>query len=244
MQFNTPTGKAILSLVRQGDYAHPGEEEAIDLLFSSLPKDPDRSILDLGCGRGGTAAYVQRHGWGRVTGVDIDADSLRYAAGRYPGVSFLSEDVARIAERWRSEFDLIYLYNSFYAFPDQKGALEQIWQVSRPGATLAIFEYTDRQGTFRKYASEQNAFWKPVQPGRFPAQLKATGWELERVDDLTPQYFAWYRELCSRIKANKARITRDFGKEWYELARDTYEELLGLIEQGVVGGSVFWAKRA
>ena len=76
MRMNSPTGKGILSLVREGDYAHPGEEQAIDLVFAALPKDPDRQVLDLGRGRGGTAAYVQRHGWGRVTGVDIDAETL------------------------------------------------------------------------------------------------------------------------------------------------------------------------
>jgi cyclopropane fatty-acyl-phospholipid synthase-like methyltransferase len=59
---NSPQGKRILALVREGDYAHPGEERAIDLIFSSLPRDAAREVLDVGCGRGGTADYVRAHG--------------------------------------------------------------------------------------------------------------------------------------------------------------------------------------
>ena len=51
---NSPEGKQILALVRKGDFAHPGEE-AIDICFSSLEKDPSREVIDIGCGRGGTA---------------------------------------------------------------------------------------------------------------------------------------------------------------------------------------------
>ncbi len=53
MRMNSASGKAILSLVREGDYAHPGEEQAIDLVFRTFLKKSDCQVLDLGCGRGG-----------------------------------------------------------------------------------------------------------------------------------------------------------------------------------------------
>ncbi len=63
---NNATGKRLLALIRDADYAHPGEEEANRLLFAGLAADPGRRILDAGCGGGGTAAWVQaqrlRHG--------------------------------------------------------------------------------------------------------------------------------------------------------------------------------------
>jgi SAM-dependent methyltransferase len=242
MQFNSPTGKAILSLVRQGDYAHPGEEAAIDLLFADIPKNLDRRVLDLGCGRGGTAAYVQRHGWGRVTGVDIDGETLGYAQERYRGVQFLAADVATIANDWRNEFELLYLFNSFYAFPDQRQALTQMFQVARPGATLAIFDYTDRLGRFREFASQDNAFWQPINPTSFAAELQRAGWELMRLDDLTTLYVRWYQDLCARIKKHRREIERDFGSNWYDFALATYSELLGLLEKGVLGGAIVWAR--
>jgi len=53
MRMNSPTGKKILALVREGDYAHPGEEAAIGLVMRDFAPDPGRLILDVGCGPGG-----------------------------------------------------------------------------------------------------------------------------------------------------------------------------------------------
>jgi len=56
---NSFAGKRLLALVRGGDYAHAGEEEAIELAFRAVPKAPQKSILDVGCGRGGTIAFLR-----------------------------------------------------------------------------------------------------------------------------------------------------------------------------------------
>ena len=64
MRMNSITGKQILALARGGDYAHPGEEEAIELVMAPVAKRPDQVVLDVGCGCGGTAHYLADHGWG------------------------------------------------------------------------------------------------------------------------------------------------------------------------------------
>jgi hypothetical protein len=43
-------------------------------------------------------------------------------------------------------FDLAYLYNSFYAFPDQAGALSHIRKACCEGTRLVIFDYTRPSG--------------------------------------------------------------------------------------------------
>ena len=83
-------GKKILSIIRDGDYAHPGEEEAIELLFQHIQKNINRSMLDIGCGRGGTAHYLNANGWGDITGVDIDSDSIQYAKQQYKSLDFIT----------------------------------------------------------------------------------------------------------------------------------------------------------
>ena len=44
---NSYLGQRILSLVREGDYAHAGEEEAIDLAMAGVEKIANRTILDI-----------------------------------------------------------------------------------------------------------------------------------------------------------------------------------------------------
>jgi len=243
MRMNSSEGKQILALVREGDYAHPGEERAIDLVFSTLPKDAAREVLDIGCGRGGTAEYVRKHCWGNVTGVDIDEDSLVYARGRYPGVEFVYPDVASIGGLWRERFDHIYLFNSFYAFPDQRRALHEMCIAARENAILTIFEYTDVDGAFRQSVGEKLAFWKPIELRRFPQELEGTGWIFVRSEDISSHYLTWYRDLCFRIEARKERIVNTHGQDWYDYVYATYADLLSLVERKIVGGTIVWARR-
>src|SRR5664279_1562236 len=84
---NNATGKRVLALVRDADYAHPGEEEANELLFAGMRPDPRRRVLDAGCGGAGTATWVQARGLGAVTGVEIDAATARLARDRHPEVT-------------------------------------------------------------------------------------------------------------------------------------------------------------
>ncbi len=239
---NSLEGKRILALVREGDYAHAGEEEAIELVFSDLDKDPDREILDLGCGRGGTADYVQRHGWGRVTGVDSDAETLASAGNAYPWISFVVADAATVGQLWQSRFDLICLFNSFYAFPDQREALLSMRRAARPHAALVIFDYTDVAGTFRQHAGERESFWSPINLRTFHGELAEAGWELVRISDISAQYRTWYQRLCARFEAKKATVVGEFGQEWYDYAHAVYVDLLDLIDREIIGGAIVRAR--
>lgn len=255
MRMNSAPGKEILALVRDGNYAHPGEEAAIELVFRDLPPAADRAVLDVGCGRGGTADFVRRHGWGRVTGIDIDAETLAAARQLYPDVEFHAADAGGIGELWQSRFDLIYLFNAFYAFPDQARALREMHAVARDNATLMIFDYTGRNGSPHDTggwpstgSDEGKPFshqgWSPLHPERFPDELRTAGWQVERIVDVTAEYVTWYRQLCGRIRARRERIEAGYGPEWYAYVLKTYEELLDAIENGMIGGAACWARRA
>ena len=50
MNMTSFEGKRILALIRDGDYAHAGEEEGIERSFRSIPKNADSWLLDVGCG--------------------------------------------------------------------------------------------------------------------------------------------------------------------------------------------------
>lgn len=52
--------KQILAMLREGDFAHPSEIEAIEVSLSPIAKNSENRLLDVGCGLGGTAHYVQK----------------------------------------------------------------------------------------------------------------------------------------------------------------------------------------
>jgi cyclopropane fatty-acyl-phospholipid synthase-like methyltransferase len=244
MRMNSALGKRILALARDGDYAHAGEEEAIHLALAPIPKIPDQSLLDASCGRGGTAAWVQANGWGRVTGFDLEGESVEQARARHPDLEFAVCDVLDVANHVPRAFDVIYAFNAFYAFPDQPGALRALRAVTQPGARLALFDYVDRGGFSRtEFAqSEEAAHWQSLRLASFPALLAETGWAVESARDLDAEYARWYEALLRRFEAKREEITDLAGDENYQHAYRVYRLLLDAIQGGALGGAVVYAQ--
>lgn len=246
MRMNHPDGKRLLATVRGGDYAHAGEEEAIHLLWERLPKISSQTCLDAGCGRGGTAAFVQSHGWGTVTGVDIDATSIDEASSRHSNVPFHAIDIAEVGRRFPSQFDIIYAFNAFYAFPDQPAALKAFADAAKPDAELCLFDYVDRGG-FRDdpFAQKpESALWQPINLERFPAELEASGWKITGRLLLHDAYRRWYGALMNRFSTQRGTLLGQFPHELVDYATDYYRSMLAAIEQGALGGAIIYAERA
>src|SRR5260370_40181795 len=142
MNMNSFEGKRILAQVREGDYAHAGEEEAIERSFRSIPKNSEQRMLDVGCGRGGSAEYLRRHGWGHVEGIDRDSDSIDYARATYPEIGFHVCDVLDVPRTVTRTFDVIYMLNPFYPFDPHPEPLTALRKTAKPSAQLVIFDYT------------------------------------------------------------------------------------------------------
>jgi len=229
-------------MVRGAAFAHAGEAEAIELTLASIPKDPSRPVLDAGCGLGGTADYVQRGGWGRVTGFDIDAVSIAKAQESFPECSFAACDVARAGSHWPEAFDLIYSFNACYAFPDQAEALRQLALCAKSGATLLIFDYTDPENNFQEadfYKRETATTWKPLHPPAFEQWTIAAGWESVSYIDLTGEYIRWYADFVSRIALRRPEILTLQPPEIYEFVLSFYSNLLESLRAGQMGGGLF-----
>lgn len=242
-RMNSPEGKAILALARGGDYAHPGEEEAIVLASKLIDRSklapPDQKvprILDVGCGRGGTAAWFHRQGWGQVVGIDIDAASIDYARATYPQVKFHRQDVSRLSWTEFGNFDLIYLLTAYYAFPDQREALFRLRSVCKDGGTLLIVDYTRPSN---KPPPDQlgEEIGKPIVLERLTNALGDSGWGNIVVDDWTPRFVGWYDALLLRFEEHQRAITDGYGPDWYEYVVGWYGKLRAALAAGQLGGA-------
>lgn len=243
MRMNTPEGKRLLAAIRDGDFAHAGEEEAVDLAWEPLPKSPRQECLDAGCGRGGTAARVQQNLWGRVTGVDIDGPSISEAMVSYPEVRFLAADITRVGTLFPGQFDLIYAFNAFYAFPDQAAALRALREAARPLAQLCLFDYVDRGGfretPFAKTAESHG--WQPFVLESVPEQFAAEGWEVGRIRALHEEYRRWYLAFTRRFARRRADLEKKFPADLVDYAFHFYRSLLQAVEDGALGGAIVYA---
>jgi SAM-dependent methyltransferase len=240
MDMNSPMGKKVLALVRGADYAHAGEAEAVDTVFRDVPKDPARTLVDVGCGRGGTAQYVQRGGWGRVLGVDIDSESIEYAKRTYPDVEFMASDAMDLARRLSRRFDIIYLFNAFYAIPDHRRALEQFHAIGSGSGRLIVFDYSVGPRGRRRFPFAE---WNPLDLALAGKLFREAGWRVVRTDDLSAEYARWYRELNARIESASGAITDAAGGAWLDFVRSFYGRISAAIADGLLGGAAVYAER-
>jgi cyclopropane fatty-acyl-phospholipid synthase-like methyltransferase len=246
MQLNSFAGKQLLALIRDSDYAHAGEEEAIELALRSVPRRPGQLLLDVGCGRGGTAKYVQDHGWGSVVGLDVEPDSIARARQVYPGIEFHACDVVQASSALGRKPEAIYLFNSFYAFADQPRALAGLAKLAKPSGQLILFDYTDRGGydTNPLLCDGEPFIPHPVRLSAIGNALRRAGWELTEVEDLTAAYDRWYDSLVQRMDGKRAQAVAVAGTEGFNFVRNMYVGLLGAIRGGSLGGAIVRARRS
>jgi len=239
------TGKRLLALVRDGDYAHPGETAAVDSLMAGLPGDRGRAVLDAGCGRGGTAEYVRRRGLGTVTGIERDPALVREARELYPQVRFVPGDIAAAPSLFAGgTFDLVYTMTVLYSIDDQRAALTGLRSVARPDAGLRLLEYSDPFGDFLHWRSPDDGgpAWRPLRPAGVPELMTSAGWAVEERRDLSPEFELWYDDLCRRIADREREIVERFGREWYDFVVADYEGILGRVRRRELGGILVVAR--
>lgn len=233
-------GKQFLSTVRGQDFAHAGETESINFVFERIPAHPDWKVLDVGCGRGGTASYVNERGWGQVVGVDIDKSSIEYAQQQFPSLEFAVCSMEEVGERFPEQFDLQYLFNVYYASGQKKEAMASFRRAAKPGGALCIFDYVcyDPNAPLPSVFLDQ----KPATPQELESFATAASWEITKNENLDQEYIVWYRNFLKKF--DDPQLQRGYSSEVIEGVRAKYAELLVAIESGAMGGVLFLARAA
>ena len=112
-----------------------------------LPFLPDgcREVLEVGCGRGTTGAWLEERTGCRVTGIELNPVVARAAAGRLHRV--VAGDFLEVAERLRSDgqgataappYDAVVGFELFEHLTDQDAFLEAARSLLRPGGRIVL----------------------------------------------------------------------------------------------------------
>ena len=236
LQITSVVNKAMLAIVRSGDYQHPGEAEAIELIFKGIDRNPDQLVLDVGCGRGGTADYIFKNGWGKVIGIDINPEIVDTANKNFgqhfagdiesleKGPAFFDCDALDVEEfmfnkfQQKLKFDVICMVSSFFLFPAQEKSLIELRKVANKNTQLAIFDYID-YGEYRKHDYKENG--RTLMPYLYDIPkirelLHASGWQIDSMVNLDEENIRWYQDLVQRIESRKEGIVAAHGKEAFE----------------------------
>jgi ubiquinone/menaquinone biosynthesis C-methylase UbiE len=97
----------------------------------------DQLLLDAGCGPGGNGAWMAAHG--RVVGIDVSADALRFVKARRPGIVPTRANLAQLP--FADEmFDIVVEITVLSAVQDDASSMRELARVLKPGGAVLLFE--------------------------------------------------------------------------------------------------------
>lgn len=239
--------RLLLTYLRGGDYAHAGDKEAIDLVISKVlelsPEVLEGPCLDVGSGFGGTANYLHQLQFHSIFGIDIDESAVKYAQEHYPTLSFIRGNAHEVTNFFGSDyFSFIYLFNVLYSIQDKTSLLKKLTQIAKPGAILAIFDYTTKETTPQLNDLADNPM-HPVVIQEIRNTLEKLGWDIVEITDLSSHFLTWYQNLLKKMDKEAILLSHLFAEEDISKVRRTFDTIERWLSSSLLGGSVIYAKR-
>ena len=167
-------------------------------VIKALALKPDAIVADIGSGTGYFAVrFANMLPQGRVYGVDIEPDMVKYLAGRAKkeglanviAVTGMPDD-PRLPEK----ADLIIMVDVFHHVNDRERYFRKLRDALKPGGRIAIID-------FRMDSPDGPPKSARLAPEQVKAELKRAGYALQRQHDFLPQqYFLVFRPEGPRAR--------------------------------------------
>jgi phthiocerol/phenolphthiocerol synthesis type-I polyketide synthase E len=143
----------------------------------------NKSVLDVGCGRGGTLMIVDNFFNARCrVGIDLSTAAIAFCnrTHRQSQTMFLEGDAEELPFA-AAQFDVITNVESSHSYPAIESFYSEAWRILKPGG---YFLYTDLFNT--------------ADFGRHEQTLRSLGFVFERERDITPNVLLSCRETAAR----------------------------------------------
>ena len=118
--------------------------------------------MDVGCGIGGSAAYMSHEYGAKVLGVDLSTNMIGIAIERYgdmPGIDFQVVDIMDV-DYPENSFDVIYSRDTILHIADKKELFDKFNRWLTPGGKLMISDYCrgdqEHSSEFLSYIAERD----------------------------------------------------------------------------------------
>jgi sarcosine/dimethylglycine N-methyltransferase len=228
------------------DQDHYGGFEATDALARAGGFTREHRVLDVCCGLGGPARWIAHQTGCAVTGLDLTQsriDSARRLTARV-GLDHLVDFVPGDATAMPlpdARFDRVYGQEAWVHIPDKEALLSECRRVMRAGGVLVFTDIVSRQpltSDDAAHMASEMQFPSIVTAERYLEAARATGFEVERCDDLSS---TWRSILIARLemyRSLKDTTIQRFGEAHYEKWDRKYAAFVGLYVANKLGGAL------
>jgi tocopherol O-methyltransferase len=174
------------------------------------------SVVDVGCGYGAVARLLAREREASVVGLTLSAAQAA-AAPAVAGVSLLVRD-------WLANgldgaaFDAAIAIESLSHMPDKPRAFAELGRVVRPGGRVVIVDWLTRESPgpvetrlLLRPICEEGHLPSMHSMGEYAALLRASGFAVDRAEDLTARAARTWSVVIARLVPLVARDRRLLG---------------------------------
>jgi O-methyltransferase len=124
--------------IRAGDEEHKYHLALVRRVLTGVPL-AGKSVLEIGCGRGGNLYYIARYTQAsRVCGLDRSPGNIAFCRRAHEGrqIAFVQGDAQQLPFA-EASFDAVLNLESSHCYPDYLGFLSEASRVLKPGGRLA-----------------------------------------------------------------------------------------------------------
>ncbi len=186
---------------------------------------PGLRLLDVACGSGGPSLRLAKLTGCDVVGIDIheqataNANVLARREGLAGRATFERLDAGRPLRWPPASFDAVICIDAVNHLPDRRWVLAEWARVLKPGARLLFTDPIVVTGplSHSEIAVRSSAgFYLFVPPGEDERLLRAAGFELETVEDVTDNMTEIARRRCAARAAREAELRKIEGDATFD----------------------------
>jgi ubiquinone/menaquinone biosynthesis C-methylase UbiE len=230
--------KHLLAEIRNGDFTHPKDREAVTFAINQIDFSAKKNALDVGSGLGGTVNMLNQQI--KTTGLDKDIQAIQYARSKYKHCQFIYGDVSDINQLTHDTYDLITIFSAFYAFQNQSHACSELADRARKNADLLVFDYSTHGKFTQNLFHDDDSPFNPIALDSLASVFSP--WTIKRIYDITDMFYDSYRETLDVMAENKSILCHNHGQTAYDNVYDSFTKLMVNFDAGTLGGCLIHAQ--
>jgi tocopherol O-methyltransferase len=223
------------------------QEQMLKFCADLLALAPGATVLDVGCGYGGTSIYLARNHGARVTGITLSRKQAEFAGKSarrhcvHDRVIFVVAD-AEVYAFAESNYDVIWTMESSEHFLDKRGYFKKAANALRLRGKVLVSAWTAAQPDDKLEALAEAAVCHRLEtPTEYSQKIEAAGLRITAVEDLT-HAVAQTWEICRRRVRVASLLKPLFPKSARDFVR-VIDLMLDAFHSGVLTYTVIVAQK-
>ena len=197
--------------VKETDSFFQAQKNLTDYCISLLKPIRGKEILEIGCGNGIQALYINAcHSPACITGIDLNQANIDIANGEKDGanaenVRFFVDDAQKLTNIESGSIDVLLNIESAFHYPDKVSFLREIHRVLKPGGQFLIADILStrkkREGIMKIWGKPMiHNFWNQ---NRYYMEFSKSELNIDHSEDISHQVrkgWSIYRNWLPKIK--------------------------------------------